>query len=197
MRSESLLSATVLVSASLGVTGVPARRSQPQFPRETYLDLLHVQVKTLSLLFYVQRYFPETLVRHGEQLCAGILHLFEHLLPEACNLRRDLLTTTRHFIQSETKNSAPLQATQKSCTRRHSLLLLQRSSSSICIPISLRHADLEPLVDALFDENLLLSSGWTCRDVVRCALRSPRALRVRSSRPKAIARRRRCAGRRR
>ena len=157
--------------------GTLARRSQPQFPRETYLDLLHVQVKTLSLLFYVQRYFPDTLVRHGEQLCAGILHLFEHLLPEACNLRRDLLTTTRHFIQSEMKNSAPLLPTQKSCMRWSSSYSTHSHSSLCCIACSQSlenlHfetlADLEPLVDALFDENVLLSSGWTCRDVVRCA----------------------------
>lgn len=120
------------------------RRAQPQFARETCLDLLHVQVKTLSLLFYVQRYFPDTLVHYGEQLCAGIEQLFAHLLPEACNLRRDLLTTTRHFIQSEMKNSAPLLSTQKSCTPLlFSALLFTHPNFDLIDPIRSDRSTLE------------------------------------------------------
>ena len=84
--------------------------------------------------------------------------------------------TPLHPVQDEEQRAAPAQSKEL-----YALFLTLHSYTFIillrCVACSqsLNNlnfetlADLEPLVDALFDENVLLSSGWTCRDVVRCA----------------------------
>ena len=79
--------------------------------QDIYCDLMGAQVKTLSFLAYMVRFYADTVATHSVQLVQGVMGLFRLCPGQVAHLRKDLLIAARHILATDLKLSelrAPL-----------------------------------------------------------------------------------------
>ncbi|XP_060086157.1 transformation/transcription domain-associated protein-like [Ylistrum balloti] len=106
-------------------------RSSPSFNKEVYVDFIAAQIKTLSFLAYIIRFYQEQVQVHATPMMKGLLGLLTYCPQEVAHLRKDLLIAARHILATDLRNK------------------------------------FVHCIDKLFDENVLIGSGWTTYESLR------------------------------
>lgn len=107
------------------------------------------QIKTLSFLAYIIKYYQEVVSNHSAMMVQGMLGLLALCPMEVAHLRRELLIAARHILATDLRNSESLSALCE-------LGLLGRL-----------FVEFVPHLERLFDEDVLLGRGWTTHESLR------------------------------
>uniref|UniRef100_A0A8D8TZY5 Transformation/transcription domain-associated protein n=1 Tax=Cacopsylla melanoneura TaxID=428564 RepID=A0A8D8TZY5_9HEMI len=76
-------------------------KTAPDFYKEIYVDFMGAQIKTLSFLAYLVRFYQDILNKHSQLLVDGVLNLLVLCPSEVTHLRKELLIAARHILQTE------------------------------------------------------------------------------------------------
>lgn len=63
------------------------------------------QIKTLSFLAYIIKYYQEVVSNHSVMMVQGMLGLLALCPMEVAHLRRELLIAARHILATDLRNS--------------------------------------------------------------------------------------------
>lgn len=63
------------------------------------------QIKTLSFLAYIIRFFQEIINNHSQSMVKGMLSLLQLCPKEVAHLRKELLIAARHILATDLRNS--------------------------------------------------------------------------------------------
>jgi len=80
-------------------------RAMPGFNKETFVDFIAAQIKTLSFLAYIIRIYQESINVHSTQMVRGMLGLLTLCPQEVAHLRKELLIAARHILSTELRTS--------------------------------------------------------------------------------------------
>ncbi|KAG5328830.1 TRRAP protein, partial [Acromyrmex heyeri] len=79
-------------------------RTSPGFNKEVFVDFMGAQVKTLSFLAYVMRFYQDLISQNSTMLVKGILGLFTLCPMEVAHLRKELVIASRHILATDLRN---------------------------------------------------------------------------------------------
>ncbi|GLH10296.1 Transcription-associated protein 1, partial [Gryllus bimaculatus] len=90
-----------LIMATITLQPTAAQRGNPNFNKEIYVDFVGAQIKTLSFLAYIIKYYQEIVTQHSTYMVKGVLGLLTVCPPEVTHLRKELLVAARHILSTE------------------------------------------------------------------------------------------------
>ncbi|XP_026678189.1 transformation/transcription domain-associated protein-like [Diaphorina citri] len=73
----------------------------PEIYKEIYVDFIGAQIKTLSFLAYLVRFYQDILNKHSQLLVDGVLNLLLLCPSEVTSMRKELLIAARHILQTD------------------------------------------------------------------------------------------------
>uniref|UniRef100_A0A6E8VNF8 FAT domain-containing protein n=1 Tax=Anopheles coluzzii TaxID=1518534 RepID=A0A6E8VNF8_ANOCL len=120
-----------LVMSTISLQPSLAHKNSPGFNKETYVDFMGAQIKTLTFSAYILRLFPDAVHTHASTMVKGMINLLESCPKEVASLRKELLVASRHILQTEFRNH------------------------------------FVPMIEKLFDDDVLLGKGWTTHENLR------------------------------
>ncbi|ESP00833.1 hypothetical protein LOTGIDRAFT_140434, partial [Lottia gigantea] len=120
-----------LVMNTITLQPLPAQRSSLAFNKEIFVDFIAAQIKTLSFLAYIIKFFQNQVNNHAQQMVQGLLGLLSLCPPEVAHHRKELLIAAKHILSTDLRNK------------------------------------FVPCIDKLFDETILIGTGWTTYDSLR------------------------------
>ncbi|XP_065834052.1 transformation/transcription domain-associated protein-like isoform X2 [Oscarella lobularis] len=72
--------------------------------KETYIDFVGAQIKTLSFLAYVIKIYQDVVKVYAPSMVQGMLSLLKNCPPEVAYLRKELLIAARHILPTDFRN---------------------------------------------------------------------------------------------
>ncbi|GFR25610.1 hypothetical protein TNCT_594364 [Trichonephila clavata] len=120
-----------LIMSTISLQPTLQQRNNPNFNKETFVDFMAAQIKTLSFLAYIVRIYQNVVNEHSSELARGMIGLLRLCPQEVAHLRKELLIAARHILATE-----------------------------------LREKFVNCLED-LFDEKILIGTGWTAYESLR------------------------------
>jgi hypothetical protein len=69
------------------------------------VDFIGAQIKTLSFLAYLVRFYQDILNKHSQLLVDGVLNLLLLCPSEVTSMRKELLIAARHILQTDFRTS--------------------------------------------------------------------------------------------
>uniref|UniRef100_A0AAR5Q8F1 FAT domain-containing protein n=1 Tax=Dendroctonus ponderosae TaxID=77166 RepID=A0AAR5Q8F1_DENPD len=76
-------------------------RQMDNFNKETFVDFMGAQIKTLSFMAYIIKSYIEVVKNHADSLVQGMLELLSLCPMEVSHLRRELLIAARHILATD------------------------------------------------------------------------------------------------
>ncbi|KAI2658552.1 Transformation/transcription domain-associated protein [Labeo rohita] len=164
----------------------PQARQHKLFNKELYADFIAAQIKTLSFLAYIIRIYQDLVGKYSQQMVKGMLQLLSNCPPETAHLRKELLIAAKHILTTDLRS-------RESSTAKHFADCWQIFPNKICKAFAIvgalasgvnynaeLHGSLQwhliksvcvaefiPCMDKLFDESILIGSGYTARETLR------------------------------
>ncbi|XP_044261128.1 transcription-associated protein 1 [Tribolium madens] len=80
------------------------QRQAPTFNKEIFVDFMGAQVKTLSFLAYIIKFYLDHVQNHSTMMVQGMLGLLMLCPMEVAHLRRELLIAARHILATDLRN---------------------------------------------------------------------------------------------
>ncbi|RZF45958.1 hypothetical protein LSTR_LSTR008335 [Laodelphax striatellus] len=80
-------------------------RMHPAFNKEVFVDFMGAQIKTLSFLAYIIRYYQKEVNKHSSHMAEGMLGMLTLCPMEVTHLRKDLFIAARHILATELRIS--------------------------------------------------------------------------------------------
>ncbi|XP_053674176.1 transcription-associated protein 1 [Anopheles nili] len=120
-----------LVMSTISLQPSLAHKNSPGFNKETYVDFMGAQIKTLTFSAYILRLFSDAVHTHASTMVKGMINLLESCPKEVASLRKELLVASRHILQTEFRNH------------------------------------FVPMIEKLFEDDVLLGKGWTTHENLR------------------------------
>ncbi|KAK6165821.1 hypothetical protein SNE40_022660 [Patella caerulea] len=120
-----------LVMNTITLQPSPTHRANPAFNKEVFVDFIAAQIKTLSFLAYIIKFFQSQVNNHSQQMVQGLLGLLSLCPQEVAQYRKELLIAAKHILSTDLRNK------------------------------------FVPCIDKLFDETILIGTGWTTYDSLR------------------------------
>ncbi|CAG5107634.1 Oidioi.mRNA.OKI2018_I69.chr1.g3420.t1.cds [Oikopleura dioica] len=94
-----------LISAVLALSPSPQAIARPDFRRELYVNLIGVQIKSLSLVAYFVKLFPQNIMPYSRDLLLGLLRTLKSCPSEKAAYRKELIIAVRHISNTELKQA--------------------------------------------------------------------------------------------
>ncbi|XP_034140404.1 transcription-associated protein 1 isoform X2 [Drosophila guanche] len=88
-----------LILATINLQPTVVQRNSTQ--KETFVDFMGAQIKTLSFLAYIVRIFQEVVIANSLSVTNGMLNLMGNCPKEAAHLRKELLIAARHIFATD------------------------------------------------------------------------------------------------
>ncbi|XP_014255602.1 transformation/transcription domain-associated protein [Cimex lectularius] len=76
-------------------------RLNPAFNKEVFVDFMGAQIKTLSFLAYIIRFYQDVVGKHSQQMVEGMLGMLTLCPMEVTHLRKELLIAARHILATD------------------------------------------------------------------------------------------------
>lgn len=93
-----------LIMNTITLQPLPEHRNHPAFNKEVFVDFVAAQIKTLSFLAYIVRFFQEQVQVYSQKLVQGHLSLLALCPQEVAHLRKELLIAAKHILNTELRN---------------------------------------------------------------------------------------------
>lgn len=96
-----------LIMTTITLQPTQQQRESDKFNKEIFVDFMGAQIKTLSFLAYIIKYYQEVVSNHSAMMVQGMLGLLALCPMEVAHLRRELLIAARHILATDLRNSKP------------------------------------------------------------------------------------------
>lgn len=96
-----------LIMTTITLQPTQQQRESEKFNKEIFVDFMGAQIKTLSFLAYIIKYYQEVVSNHSAMMVQGMLGLLALCPMEVAHLRRELLIAARHILATDLRNSKP------------------------------------------------------------------------------------------
>lgn len=94
-----------LIMTTITLQPSQLQRESDKFNKEIFVDFMGAQIKTLSFLAYIIKYYQEVVSNHSAMMVQGMLELLALCPMEVAHLRRELLIAARHILATDLRNS--------------------------------------------------------------------------------------------
>lgn len=94
-----------LIMTTITLQPTQHQRESDKFNKEIFVDFMGAQIKTLSFLAYIIKYYQEVVSNHAVMMVQGMLGLLALCPMEVAHLRRELLIAARHILATDLRNS--------------------------------------------------------------------------------------------
>lgn len=94
-----------LIMTTITLQPTQQQRESERFNKEIFVDFMGAQIKTLSFLAYIIKYYEDFIANHSAMMVQGMLGLLALCPMEVAHLRRELLIAARHILATRLRNS--------------------------------------------------------------------------------------------
>lgn len=94
-----------IISSVLALAPSEEAKARTDFRRELYVNLIGVQIKSLSLVAYFVKLFPQNILPYSNDLLLGLLSTLKACPSEMAAYRKELIIAVRHISNTELKQA--------------------------------------------------------------------------------------------
>jgi len=94
-----------IISSILSLAPSAQAMARPTFRRELYVNLIGVQIKSLSLVAYFVKLFPQNIMPYSRDLLLGLLETLKSCPSEKAAYRKELIIAVRHISNTDLKQA--------------------------------------------------------------------------------------------